>query len=55
MKVDTTYTEKQMQMLEIILFLKSWMCPFPPKYLFCVLLIPDVALITADKCGSTQT
>lgn len=37
------------------IFIKSWMCPFPPKYLFCVLLITDIAVITADKCGSPQT
>lgn len=30
------------------------MCPFPPKYLFCVLPVTDVAVITVDKCGCTQ-
>lgn len=37
------------------IFVKSWMCPFSLKYLFCVLLVTDDAVITADKCGSTQT
>lgn len=37
------------------IFVKSWICPFSPKYLFCVRLIIDVAVIIADKCGYTQT
>lgn len=33
-------------------FVKSWMCPFPPKYLFFFLFVTDVAVITSDKCGT---
>ena len=36
-------------------FLKSWMCPFSPKDLFCLVLVRNVAVITADKCDCTQT
>lgn len=37
------------------IFVESWMCPFSLKYLFCVMLIINAAVITADKRGCTQT